>query len=183
MTEIVLAECGGNTWLVEGDQHVDDLLANTLPGSIAVRFVSVPNAAEAHLLWDRRASGDFDNMMPWMINPDIVRRIKGGLGLRSLTFSPWSAMLDAAAQDLIAATADWLRHHAPARIALRQFCPADAPPGLADLQRLRGQLVAGAFTRAGAAAGSLDHETGAPEEEGGIDRMELVTITVTSGPS
>ena len=175
MAEIVLAECNGNTWVVEGDQYVDDLLANTLPPSMTIRFIAVLNAAEAHRIWDRRASGDFDNTMPWMINPAIVRRIKGGLDSRTIVFSPWSAMLDADAADIIASTADWLRHHAPTRIALRQFCPDDAPAGLADLQRLRGQLVAGALARAGADAGALNQETGAPEDEGSTDRMELVT--------
>ncbi len=173
--DVTLAQFGEQVWLVGGDEHIDDLLANTMPPGTTIEFVSVTERREVRAMWERMSTEQTDGAEPWVIHPLIVRRIRGDLGPRSVAFSPWSAMLDTAAQDAIGAAADWLAARPGATITLRQHCGAEPPPGLTDLQRLRGQLVAGALTRGGADAAQLHHETLASAAETDTERLDLIT--------
>ena len=40
MADIVLAEFGGQAWLVGGEEYIDDLLANTLPQHVTIELVA-----------------------------------------------------------------------------------------------------------------------------------------------
>lgn len=180
MTRIVLAEFAGSVWLVRGDEHFDDLLANVLSKTAAVEFTTCANLDEVRAMWREHGDTENESDEPWLLNPAIVQRIKGRGDARSVTFTPWSAMLDAGARDIVDGTAGWLQANTTARLLLRQFSPADAPAGMADLQSLRGQLLAGALARAGADAASLDHETQHSDAPDDIDRIELVTVLVTT---
>lgn len=180
MTRIVLAEFAGSVWLVRGDEHFDDLLANVLPKTITVEFTDCADLDEVRAMWREHGDTENEGEEPWLLNPAIVQRIKGRVDARYVSFTPWSAMLDAGARETVDATAGWLQANATARLLLRQFISAEAPAGMADLQSLRGQLLAGALARAGADAAGLDHETQLSDTPGDIDRIELVTILVTT---
>ncbi len=180
MTRIVLAEFAGNVWLVRGDEHFDDLLANVLPETVALEFTTCESHDEVRAIWREHGDTENDGDEPWLLNPAIVRRIKGRYETQSVTFTPWSAMLDESALETVGAAATLLQANPTSRLSLRQFSPAETPPGLADLQRLRGQLLAGALTRAGADAASIDHETHTSDTPGDGDRIEFVAVIVTA---
>jgi len=180
VADIVLAEFAGRVWLVRGDEHFDDLLRNELPRSVSVVFLPCASHDEVLALWREHDTPERDDDAPWQLNPAIVRRIRGTPGAQSVLFAAWSAMPDAAAQVTIEDVATSLRGDLAARLMLRQFSPAAPPPGFTDLQRLRGTLLAAALARAGADAASLDHETHASEALADVDRIDLVTIAVTT---
>ncbi len=172
MADIILAESGGTTWLVQGEQHMGDLLRNMLPDGVTVSIVACNSRAEAIALWSAPPDADGEaERIPWMINPAIVGRIKAMLGVPAIAFAPWSALLDGAAQDLLGVIAGRM---ADGPLILRQFCPAEAPAGLAELQRLRGMLVAAALAQLSADPAALLHETAAPEGPDDANRLELV---------
>lgn len=180
MTVIVLAEFAGNVWLVRGDEHFDDLLANVLPETVALEFTTCGSLNEVRAMWQEHGDTENEGDEPWLLNPAIVRRIKSRYEAQSVTFTPWSAMLDESALETVGATATRLQANPTSRLSLRQFSPVEGQPGLADLQRLRGQLLAGALARAGADAGSIDHETQTSDTPGDTDRIEFVTVIVTA---
>ncbi len=183
MADIILAEVGENTWLVEGEQHFHDLLRGILPPSITIEVARCNTPAEMYARWEARsgAAQAGPNAVPWLINPVIVRRIKGSLGEQSVLFAPWSVLLDEAATALLDATAGWLTGHAGARLTLRQFSPAEPPPGLPGLQALRFELAAGALARAGADPAMLASETAVAERPEDADRLFLVTHPPEAG--
>lgn len=177
MGDITLAEHGGQIWMVLGEEHIDALLFNDLPDGVAIQFVTCETRAAVIEMWPGREQAKLDGSLPWLINPLIADRIRNqlGLGRRSITFAPWSAMLDGGAQDVIAGAAAWLAENPGGRLLLRQFVSADPQPGQADLQRLRGQLVAGALSRAGVEAGRIGQEPDAAADAGGSEQLDIVT--------
>ena len=176
MPDIILAEVNGGFWLVRGAQHVDDLLANRLAPDLTVEVVEVANRREISAMWTEH-EGDADpGGQPWIIHPAIGRRLKGVADPRSVVFTAWSAMLDAAAQEAIDGAGGWLRQNERGRLSMRQYAPAEAEPGLADLQRLRAQLVCGALARTGADAAAIDHETRPSRASGDIDRIDFIMV-------
>lgn len=177
MATVVLAEAEGSVWVVAGDEHVGELLANELPAGVSVEFVACSTRAAVFALWHERSAEAEEGVQPWLINPLIVNRIRGSLGLlqRSVRFSPWSALLDAAAQAELAGAAAWLAANGGGRLVLRQFAPADPAPGQADLQRLRGQLALGVLLRAGADAARMTEEMAAATAEADAERLDLLT--------
>ncbi len=177
MADVTLAEAGGNVWLVDGEPYLDELLANLLPPTVSIEIVACADQQDVQALRERLGS----TCEAWAIHPGIVRRIKNVLGPRSVMFSPWSAMMDGAAQDAIAAAAAWLESHAAVSLTLRQFALAAPMPGSADLQRLRGQLVAGALERAGVAPDRILLETIPAEADADADRLALITGDAPSG--
>jgi hypothetical protein len=128
MADILLAECGDGVWLVGGEAHLDDLLANTLPPDVGIGLVACERPADVRALWERHG-GDAAGGMPWLVHPAIVARVKRTLQdaapktvtPRTVTpgtvtpgtvtpetvvrFSPWSALLDEAALAAIAMAA------------------------------------------------------------------------------
>ena len=180
MADVTLAEADGQTWLVAGDGHIDGLLANTLPPTTTVELIACATRAEAWAMWEATSPQALEGGMPWLIHPGIVRRLKGSLGDQCIRFTPWSAMLTDEARTLIASTAGSLAANPAGRLTLRQFCPAAPPPGLADLQRLRSQLVTAALTGAGADAARLEVETKHSEAPADCERFDLVNVTVTA---
>ena len=172
MTDIILAECGAATWLVAGERHMGDLMQNTLGPGITLSIVACGTMEQAMAMWAAGAGADAGaGSVPWMINPAIVGRIKRALAPPSIAFTPWSAMLDADAE---AALSHMFASLAAGPIVLRQFSPAEPPPGLADLQRLRAMLASAALQRAGADPAALRHETLAATNPGDEDRLDLV---------
>ncbi len=180
MADVTLAEVGGQAWLVKGDEHVDGLLANNLPPTVSVEFVACATRADAWAIWHATSPEAEQGGMPWMIHPEVVRRIKGAFGGAScIRFTPWSAMLTDDAREAITAAAALLAADGTARLTLRQFRPAEPPPGLLDLQRLRGQLVIAALAAAGADTARLDTDTGPTDTPEDCERLDLVCATAT----
>ena len=51
MADIMLAEFEGRVWLVGGEAHLDDLLANTLSPDLASNWCRAKVSADVHDLW------------------------------------------------------------------------------------------------------------------------------------
>ena len=176
MADVVLVELGDQLFLVGGERHLDALLAGTIAPDVTVESRVCATRAEMLALWHELSDDPADGAMPWILNPLLLARIRGAMGLAGGTvqFAPWSALLDAAAQAAVADTAAWMGRNPAGRVILRQFASAVAVPGEADLQRLRGQLVAGALATAGVAA-PVAHEGGVAGLAIDVDRMEIIT--------
>lgn len=176
MPVMVLAEAENQTWLIEGDEHLDALLVDALPDDVAVEFIACDTAEEVYALWRARSLDAEDAANPWAINPLIVARIRRSIGgAREVTFAPWSVMLDEAGQTALSEAASWLSANPAGRLRLRQFLSATPEPGLADLQRLRGQLAIGALQRGGADPARTAEEVERSETDENANRMEIVT--------
>ena len=177
MATVTLAESDGQVWVVEGDEHVGALLVNELPDGVTVEIVACGTRAAAFALWRERSAEASDGAQPWLINPIIADRIRRSLGTlqRAVAFTPWSAMLDAAAMAELVDAAAWLAANPAGRLVLRQFASAEPVPGLADLQRLRGQLALGALHRAGADPARTGEDMAVAAADMDADRMVIVT--------
>ena len=177
MTRVVLAECGGQVWLVGGEQHLDAVLHGSLPDGTDVEYIVVENRAAVFQMWDELSADASENNMPWMINPALLGRLRGRFGpsRRTVQFTPWSVMLDVEAQEAVADAATWLCAQPERRVTLRQFAPADPAPGQLDVQRLRSQLVTGSLLRAGVASGQVSEDSvpaGAAAETETLEMIE-----------
>ena len=78
MADILLAECEANVWLVGGEAHLDDLLANTLAPDVSIELVTCDSVPDVRALWARHG-GDAAAGMPWLVHPAIVARVKAAL--------------------------------------------------------------------------------------------------------
>lgn len=176
MPNVLLAEAEGRLWLVAGDEHVGDLLANTLPEGVTVEFMAVADGTAVLALWHERSADADACAQPWLINPLIGDRIRRTLGVlrRRVVFAPWSAMPDAAGLAVVADAASWVGERAGERLVLRTFVGADAVPGYADIQRVRVQLVLAALARAGVA--DVGEETAAAVGEADVECMDILTV-------
>ena len=179
MADVTLAEINGQYWLVRGDRYVDAVLADALPAGVSVEVVPCATRAEAWAMWETDDADPRD--MPWMINPLLARRMCGGANEATIRFTAWSAMLSDVAQAELAAAADWLRAEPAGRLTLRQFCPADPPAGLADLQRLRGQLVGAAIVGKEAGAPRIDGVTETSAETEDTERLDIIRVAAPTG--
>jgi hypothetical protein len=178
---VTLAECHGDVWLVGGEDNLDDLLLNTLPPTVSLAIVPCASLADVRALWAQRSEAAEEGAEPWSIHPGIVRRIRG-LAECWISFTEWSARLDANALAAVRRAADGLTAAPGARVTLRQFSTADAPAELADLQRLRARLVVGALGQAGVAASRVGYETRTAVTAVDHDRLDLVIDDRTPGP-
>lgn len=174
MADIVLAEWNERVWLVGGEQHIDNLLANTLAPEITIEIIACEQKSRVHELWELYCGpqtgfvGD-----PWLIHPAIVARIRRAGAPDAVLFPPWSAALDPDAHAVIDAAAAWAGQNPAARITLIARHDPNGPAGLTDLARLRGQLVSAALVTAGVEAGRIDQSLG--EADTAVDRVDIVT--------
>jgi hypothetical protein len=144
MADILLAECEANVWLVDGEAHLDDLLANTLSPDISIEFVVCDSVADVRTLWAQHG-GDAAAGMPWLVHPNIVTRIKAamrGIGPdHAVMFGAWSALLDPTALAVIEAAAAQANQQPEAAVTLAEYLDPAGPSALADLSRLRARLI------------------------------------------
>jgi hypothetical protein len=150
MADIILAEYNGNAWLVGGEDHIDDLLNNSLPATVTIELVACESKADIHALW-RLHSGEPAETAgdPWLIHPGIVARIRRGAAGFSVVFQQWSAMIDAEAQGVIAAAVSQAAYRPEADVVLTIFLDPAGAPMMADLTRLRARLVEEKLVEAG----------------------------------
>jgi hypothetical protein len=141
MTDITLAEINDQAFLVRGIDWIDDLLAGTLPPQISIEIVQCESFVEMREIWTASGERSPDMSMPWMIHPGIVARIRGEQPDQSVMFAQWSVMLDDAAQELIRGVAARVVADDTTRVVLTEFVDPEGPASIADLSRLRMQLI------------------------------------------
>ncbi len=175
--DVILAECNGQAWLVLGEQHIDDLLNNTLSAHVSIDIIACESKSAVDALWRRHGGGDNTAMM-WMIHPAILRRARGqsqGLpGEVIVAFAAWSAALDDAAQTALRTAADLALNRPEAALALVRHVPQDAPPMAAQMADLRSGLVEAHLAGMGVAAERLLRETMTVASPELADRITLV---------
>ena len=143
MADITLAEFNGRVWLVGGEGHLQDLLANTLDGDISIEFVQCEHSSEVHHLWVQNCGEPAPRTdgMPWQIHPNIAERIRRRSPDYAVFFTQWSAMLDQDALIVINAAASWARENPQVPVMLAEYLDPEGPQAIADLSRLRAQLI------------------------------------------
>jgi hypothetical protein len=159
MAEIVLAEYGGQAWLVGGEQYIDDLLANTLPPDISIELVACESKAEVNVLWAQNTGPLADFGAPWMIHPKIADRVRRGSVGRSVFFAQWSAMLDEDARAVIRAAATWAAQNEGSSVVLTRFVGLGGTPALVSLADLRADLIAAELVALGISRDRIGRET------------------------
>jgi hypothetical protein len=123
MADITLAECDGNTWVVGGEQYIDDLLANTLPPDVTIELIACDSKSDVMALWMQNCGPLPDGVYgdPWVIHPAIAQRIRRASPDHAVFFAQWSAMLDADALAVIHAAALRAAEHPEAPVVLAQY--------------------------------------------------------------
>ena len=176
MADITLAEFNGSVWLVGGDSFFDDLLANTLPPDISIELVQCESQSDVHELWTQHCGVPNEGSMPWVINPQIVNRIRGRSPDYAVFFAQWSAFLDHDALAVVRAAASWAAENAAMPVRLAEYLDPAGPQAMADLSRLRAQLIEDKLVEAGVAReriGRLRRDiadvAGMPQESQRID--------------
>lgn len=141
MADITLAEFNGAVWLVGGEAHLHDMLANTLAGDISIEFVSCERASDVRALWIQNCGEQVSDGMPWQIHPNIVARIRRSSPEHSVYFTQWSVMLDPEAVATVQAAAVAALQNPEAPVILVEFLDENAPASVAGLSHLRAQLI------------------------------------------
>lgn len=154
MAEIVLAECGGRTWLVTGDKYIDDLLAGTLPAHITIEFVACDSYADIDRLWSESGGANAGVDAPWLINPAIVARIRG-TAEQGIAFTEWSAQLDEIALEAIRGFAAYATEAAGAEVVLVSYLAPDNAALQTDLAKLRCGVIEAELTKLGVASSRI----------------------------
>lgn len=165
MADIVLAEHRGQAWLVCGERYIDDLLANTVSAEISIEFIRCESHADVTALWSRNGGGE---MGPWAIHPGILQRFRRAAEGYSVSFGPWSALLDDAALDVVRTAAVEAVDRDEATVAV--VCYGSEAPMVRTLGDVRKGLIAAALAEHGVAASRVVQrwrEDG--EDEGRVD--------------
>lgn len=159
MADITLAELQDRVWLVGGEDRLDDLLANTLPPGITTEIVPCAAMEEVMDLWVRHCGPPRRTGDPWLINPAIVKRIRGSVADHAVAFPPWSALLDEAAEAVIQAAATLALSHPDLPVTLVEYRDEAAGRAIADLQQLRLMLIEERLTAHRIAASRIRRRT------------------------
>jgi len=180
MADITLAEFNGRVWLVGGEPFIDDLLANTLADDVSIELVPCENKSEVMGLWTQLSGPQQFVGDPWLINPAIVARIRRTLThTSSVFFSEWSVALDRDAMTIIASMATFACENEDAVLELVEFLDPAGPKALADLARLRAQLIEDSLAEAGVARERIRRATRGLDEVVGVtkdsQRIDIAT--------
>lgn len=179
MADITLAEAGGAVWLVGGEPFIDDLLANTLAADVSIEFIACEHKREVHALWVQHCGPQPTGGDPWLIHPAIVARIRRTQPGYSVFFAEWSARIDSAAEAVIASAAAWAAENPQSELALTEFLDPDGPAEIADLSRLRAQLIEAALVRRGIAAARIGRDRrGVGDVAGMAQESQRIDIVV-----
>jgi outer membrane protein OmpA-like peptidoglycan-associated protein len=153
MADITLAELNGRVWLVGGEGYLQDLLANTLGNDVSIELVQCERQSEVRELWVQNCGEPADGTdgMPWQIHPNIVARIRRRSPDYAVYFAQWSVLLDAEALAVINAAALWARENSEVPVTLAEYLDPSGPSAIADLSRLRAQLIEDKLAESGIA--------------------------------
>jgi hypothetical protein len=149
MADITLAEFNGRVWLVGGEAHLHPLLANTLAKNVSIELLRCERLSDVTDLWVQHCGKPETEGMPWQIHPDIVARIRRRSPDYAVFFAQWSAMLDQDALTVINAAITWARENPAAPVMLAEYVDLAGPKAIADLSRLRAQLIEDKLTASG----------------------------------
>lgn len=148
MADITLAQFGGTAWLVQGEQHIDELLSNRLAPEISIEIRACDSQSEVYMLWQAFCDPAEIGDMPWAIHPAVFARIRGAQEGFCVTFAPWSAQVSADAEQTLMLAAGT----AQGRKLVLVLPGEPAASGMeADLTRLRAALLERGLAAAGAA--------------------------------
>lgn len=176
--DIVLGECNGQAWLVRGEQHIDDLLGNTLAAHVSIEIIACESKSAIDALW-RGYGGDADDTdMMWVIHPAIVNRTRGKIrgvsGEITIIFAEWSAALDEAAMAGVRAAADVALHREGAVLSIVSHVAEGGPPMAAEIANLRSGLLEAQLASLGVQPGAMKRDTQSAEQGGHVNRIALV---------
>jgi outer membrane protein OmpA-like peptidoglycan-associated protein len=155
MADITLAEFNGRVWLVGGEPYLDDLLANTLASDVSIELVPCERKSNVNDLWLQLCGPQSTLGDPWMIHPSIVERIRRRSSDHAVFFAEWSARLDRDAITVIASAAAWAVDNPTAPVVLIEYLDPAGPKAIADLSRLRAQLIEDKLVEGGVAVGRI----------------------------
>ncbi len=148
MADITLAECNGRIWLVGGVEHMNRLLANTLPPDISTEFVQCETVNDVQRLWDQNNT-ESGAGSAWHLHPGIAARLKRATPDFAVYFAQWSALLDQDAVIVVHAAVARARDLGAAPVRLAQYLAPDGPRAMAALAELRCQLIEDLMTEGG----------------------------------
>jgi len=158
MADITLAEYNGQAWLVGGEAHLQDLLANTLPAEISTELVQCERLEDVRSLWAQLCGPQPLNTMPWQIHPAVVARVRRTSPDFAVYFAQWSAMLDNDALGVINAAALQANQNPGAPVIVAEYLDPEGPQAIADLSRLRAQLIEDKLAGSGVDRGRITRE-------------------------
>ncbi len=144
MADIVLAQIGSRTWMVDGETFLDDLLVNDLPDDVTIEFITCESESEVQEMWAANVENPGQSGPAWLIHPSVVERTKRMIGVGGafgVVFAPWSAARDASADATIVAAADAAVADEIARVIITSYVPEDAPGFAGDLANIRVGMV------------------------------------------
>jgi outer membrane protein OmpA-like peptidoglycan-associated protein len=141
MADITLAELNGRVFLVGGEAHLNDLLANTLAAEVSIELVQCERQSEVHELWVQHCGEPLAAGMPWAIHPNIADRIRRRSPDYAVFFAQWSAMLDTDALTVIEGAASWAVANPEAPVLIAEYVDEGGPAPIAALAGLRAQLI------------------------------------------
>ena len=156
MADVTLAEYNDNVWLVGGEPHIDDLLANTLPAHVTIEVLTCETKSQVHALWVQLCGEPAFPGDPWLIHPAIVNRIRRVNSGYAVYFAQWSAQLDDQAESIITAAARHA-HGGTGKVTLVEFIDDSSPAFAADLARVRLGMIEHILLREGVEKERLDH--------------------------
>jgi hypothetical protein len=146
---------------------------------ITIEVVSCESKSAVVDLWRMEAGSGADANANeiWLIHPAIADRARGSLrdGNQDLTvgFAEWSASLDGAAADAIAAAAR-AAERPEMMLAVIRHVAADGPAMLAELGNLRSSLIEARLATLGLEAGRMVRNAVPAEAEAQADQISLV---------
>jgi hypothetical protein len=182
MADITLAEYNGRVWLVGGEVYIDDLLANTLTPDVSIELVRCESQSDVQDLWIQNCGEQTTSNMPWLIHPNIADRIRRSSPDYAVFFAQWSAMLDPDALAVIQAAAVWSREHPEAPVILTEYLDPAGPQAMADLSRLRAQLIEDKLAENGVERGQISRvRRDVSEIPGMTQESQRVDIIVRPG--
>ncbi len=152
MADVTLAELNGNVWCVGGEDHLDDLLANTLAKDVTIELVPCESKSDVMELWVQNCGPREAYGNPWLVHPAIVARIKRSSPDYAVFFTQWSVMPDPDALTVIAAAAAWARENPQTPVLLAEYLDPAGPPAIEGLSGLRAKIIEDKLVEAGVAA-------------------------------
>ena len=181
MADIVLAQIGSRTWLVDGETFLDGLLGNMLPDDVTIEFITCQSESEVQALWFANVADPEEAGPPWLIHPAIVERTKRMVGLGGafgVLFAPWSAARDNSADAAIIAAAEAAVADEAARVVIISYVPEDAAAFAGDLATLRAGIVESELVARGVDKARIGRDRAAAIGEQ-VNKADLLEILVT----
>jgi hypothetical protein len=72
LSDVVIAFFNETWWYVQGETHLDDVLAGREAPELSISLVTSAKWADIMKMWETPEVGQ----MPWAINPKIIERLK-----------------------------------------------------------------------------------------------------------